>query len=307
MNPDYLIALLASTAGAATPLVFAAIGELVAERAGVLNLGIEGMMLAGAVTGFAVTLSTGSAALGLGAALGAGVLLALVFGVLVLTLQANQVATGLALTLFGVGLSAFAGRSLAGQTVRPLGPLPFPELAGVPGIGALLVRLDVLVLASFVLVALVGWVLAKTRLGLVIRAVGEAPDSAHAIGIGVARVRYGAVLFGGALAGLAGAYLSLVATPMWVEGMTAGRGWIALAMVVFATWKARGVLAGAYLFGGVTVLQFHGQALGITVPSQFLSMLPYLATIVVLVIICRNPRTLLLNRPMSLGQNYRPD
>jgi simple sugar transport system permease protein len=307
MNGEYLIALLASTAGAATPLIFAAMGELVTERAGVLNLGIEGMMLTGAVTGFAVTLGTGSAGLGLLAALAAGMLLSLVFGFLVLTLQTNQVATGLALTLFGVGLSAFLGRDLAGQTVQPLGSLPLPQLAAIPVVGPLLLRFDALVYVSLALVAVLSWVLARTRLGLVIRSVGESPTSAHAIGIPVTRVRYGAVMFGGALAGLAGAYLSLALTPMWVEGMTAGRGWIALAMVVFATWKPRGVLGGAYLFGGVTVLQFHGQGLGLDVPSQFLSMLPYVATIVVLVIICRNPRTLLLNRPMSLGQNFKAD
>ena len=293
MNGTYLWAILASTLLAATPLIFAALGELVAERAGVLNLGIEGMMLTGAVSGFAVTLATGQPALGLLAALGAGMAMALLFGFLVLTLQANQVATGLALTLFGIGVSAFAGRDLAGRTVAPLAPIA----AG----------LDPLVFAAPLLAGLIAWVLAHTRLGLVLRAVGEAPHSAHAIGIHVVGVRYGALLFGGALAGIAGAYLPLVLTPMWVEGMTAGRGWIALAMVVFATWKPRGVLAGAYLFGGVTVLQFHGQGLGLDIPSEFLSMLPYLATIVVLVIICRNPRTLLLNRPAALGRNFKAD
>jgi simple sugar transport system permease protein len=292
MTSDLLIAFLASTAGAATPLVVASMGELVTERSGVLNLGLEGMMLVGAVVGFGATLTTGSMTVGLLAAMAAGMLMALVFGFLVLTLQTNQVATGLALTLFGIGVSAFIGRSYVGQTVERM-----PILWGFDGMEYF----------SIALVLLVGWMLARTRLGLIIRAVGESPHSAHAIGFPVIGLRYGTVLFGGAMAGLGGAYLSLALTPMWVEGMTAGRGWIALAQVVFATWKPRGVLVGAYLFGGVTVLQFHGQGMGLAIPSEFLSMLPYIATIVVLVLICRNPQTILLNKPMSLGQNFKPD
>jgi general nucleoside transport system permease protein len=307
MTTELLIAFLASTAGAATPLVVASMGELVTERSGVLNLGLEGMMLVGAVTGFGVTLATGSMALGLLAAMAAGMLMALIFGFLVLTLQTNQVATGLALTLFGIGVSAFLGRGFVGQTVERMPNLDFPLLSDLPFIGPLLFRFDTMVYASVALVVAIGWVLARTRLGLVIRAVGESPHSAHAIGFNVIALRYGTVLFGGAMAGLGGAYLSLALTPMWVEGMTAGRGWIALAQVVFATWKPRGVLVGAYLFGGVTVLQFHGQGMGLAIPSEFLSMLPYVATIVVLVIICRNPQTILLNKPMSLGQNFKPD
>lgn len=307
MNTALLIAFLASTAGAATPLVMASMGELVAERSGVMNLGIEGMMLVGAVIGFMVTLGAGSIGLGLLAAMLAGMGMALVFGFLVLTLQTNQVATGLALTLFGVGLSAFLGRGLAGQTVAPMAHLSFPLLSELPFIGPLLFRFDAMVYGSVLLVLAVSWLLAKSRIGLVIRAAGESPHSAHAIGMHVVGLRYGTVLFGGAMAGLGGAYLSLALTPMWVEGMTAGRGWIALAQVVFATWKPRGVMLGAYLFGGVTVLQFHGQGLGLEVPSEFLAMLPYLATIVVLVIICRNPQTILLNKPMSLGQNFKTD
>ncbi|QGZ40317.1 simple sugar transport system permease protein [Pseudoduganella flava] len=307
MNTDYVIAFLASTAGAATPLVLASSGELVAERSGVLNLGLEGIMLVGAVAGFTAALHTGSLGIGMLAALLAGAAMALVFAFLVLTLQTNQVATGLALTLFGIGLSAFIGRDLVGQTIAPLPALSFPILSDLPFVGPLLFRFDAVVYGSLLLVALVAWVLGRTRLGLQIRAVGEAPHSAHAIGMSVTGLRYGTVLFGGAMSGLAGAYLSLALTPMWVEGMTAGRGWIALAQVVFATWKPRGLLLGAYLFGGVTVLQFHGQGLGIAVPSQFLSMLPYLATIVVLVIICRDPKTILLNKPMSLGRNFRAD
>jgi general nucleoside transport system permease protein len=307
MNPDYLIAFLASTAGAATPLIMASMGELVTERSGVLNLGLEGMMLVGAVAGFSVALGSGSLTLGLLAAIAAGMALALVFAFLVLTLQTSQVATGLALTLFGIGLSAFVGRGLVGQTVSPLPHLSLPVLSDLPFVGPLLFRFDAMVYASVLLVVAIGWLLARTRLGLIIRAVGESPHSAHAIGFPVIGLRYGTVLFGGAMAGLGGAYLSLALTPMWVEGMTAGRGWIALAQVVFATWKPRGVMVGAYLFGGVTMLQFHGQGLGLAVPSEFLSMLPYLATIVVLVIICRNPQTILLNKPMSLGQNFKAD
>lgn len=307
MNPELLIAFLASTAGAATPLVLASMGELVTERSGVLNLGIEGMMLVGAVVGFSVTLGTGLAGFGLLAAMLAGMAMALIFAFLVLTLQTNQVATGLALTLFGIGLSAFIGRGLVGQTVEPLPHLSFPLLSELPFVGPLLFRFDIIVYASLALVAAIGWMLARTRLGLMIRAVGESPESAHAIGFHVIGLRYGTIAFGGAMAGLGGAYLSMALTPMWVEGMTAGRGWIALAQVVFATWKPRGVLLGAYLFGGVTVLQFHGQGFGLAVPSEFLSMLPYLATIAVLVFICRNPQTILLNKPMSLGQNFRAD
>lgn len=292
MTTDLLIAFVASTAGAATPLVVASMGELVTERSGVLNLGLEGMMLIGAVVGFGVTLSSGSMIVGLLAAAAAGMLMALIFGFLVLTLQTNQVATGLALTLFGIGASAFIGQGFVGQTVERM-----PQFLGFDG----------MVYGSLLVVVVIGWMLKYTRLGLIIRAVGESPHSAHAIGFPVIGLRYATVLFGGAMAGLGGAYMSLALTPMWVEGMTAGRGWIALAQVVFATWKPRGVLVGAYLFGGVTVLQFHGQGLGLAIPAEFLAMLPYLATIVVLVMICRNPQTILLNKPMSLGQNFKPD
>jgi ABC-type uncharacterized transport system permease subunit len=307
MNPDYAVAFLASTAGAATPLVFASTGELVAERSGVINLGLEGMMAVGAVAGFSTALHTGSIGLALLASLAAGMAMALVFAFLVLTLQTNQIATGLALTLFGLGLSAFLGRDLVGKTVAPLAHLRFPVLSDMPFVGPLLFQFDALVYLSLAVVGVVGLLLRRSHTGLMIRAVGESPHSAHAIGMPVVGLRYAAVLFGGALTGLSGAYLSLVLTPMWAEGMTAGRGWIALAQVVFATWKPRGLLLGAYLFGGVTVLQFHGQGLGLAVPSEFLSMLPYVATIVVLVIICRNPQTILLNKPLSLGQNFKAD
>jgi simple sugar transport system permease protein len=300
------IAITASAVTAATPLVYAALGELVTERAGVLNLGVEGMMLVGAIAGFAVDVSSGSLVLGYLAAAGAGALIALLFGVLTLTLQTNQVATGLALTLFGVGLSAFVGRGFVGIPIARVPPVHIPLLTDLPIIGPLLFHYDLLVYLSFLLCLLIAWALQSTRMGLRLRAVGEAPAVAHALGEPVTRIRYLAVLFGGASSGIAGAYLSTALTPMWAEGMSAGRGWIALALVVFGTWKPWRVMAGAYLFGTVTVLQLYAQGLGVHVPSEFLSMLPYVATIVVLVVICRDPQTILLNQPVSLGRSFHP-
>ncbi len=298
------IAIAASTVAAATPLVYAALGELVAERAGVLNLGVEGMMLVGAVTGFVVGVSSGSLWLAYLAAAAAGALLALLFAVLTLSLQTNQVATGLALTLFGVGASAFAGRSFVGLAIPRLAPVHLPLLTDLPLVGPLLFHYDLLVYGSIVLCGVLAWLLKRTRVGLRLRAVGEAPAIAHALGEPVTLIRYLAVLFGGAMSGIAGAYLSTALTPMWVEGMSAGRGWIALALVVFGTWKPWRAFGGAYLFGAVTVLQLYAQAFGVHVPSEFLSMLPYAATIVVLVFICRNPKTIVLNQPASLGKTF---
>jgi simple sugar transport system permease protein len=291
MDAQHLIAIFVSTVIAATPLIYAALGELVVERSGVLNLGVEGMMLVGAMTGFAVSHVSGSLVLGFVAAMCASTLLSLLFAFLTLTLQANQVATGLALTLFGIGLSAFAGRNFAG--------LP------IDGVEPVLFRFDWLVYGSIALYFGVEYFLRRTRAGLRLRAIGESPTAAHALGQPVIQIRYLAVMFGGAMSGIAGAYLSTALTPMWVEGMSSGRGWIALALVVFATWKPIRVLLGAYLFGGVTVMQLH--AFGLDVPSEILSMLPYLATIVVLVLICRDPKTILLNQPASLGRSFRPD
>jgi ABC-type uncharacterized transport system permease subunit len=306
MNVGTWVAIAASAVGAATPLVYAALGELVTERSGVLNLGVEGMMLVGAMSGFAVGVSTGSLWLAFLAAALAGALIALLFGLLTLSLQTNQVATGMALTLFGVGLSAFAGRSFVGLPIGRVPPLHIPLLSDLPIVGPLLFRYDPLVYLSIALCALIAWLLKRTRVGLRLRAVGEAPAVAHSLGEPVMRIRYLAVLFGGAMSGIAGAYLSTALTPMWVEGMSAGRGWIALALVVFGTWKPWRVLGGAYLFGTVTVLQLYAQGLGVHVPSEFLSMLPYVATVVVLVVICRNPRTILLNQPASLGRSFHP-
>lgn len=307
MNSEFLIPLFTSPVIAATPLIFAALGELVTEKAGVLNLGVEGMMLAGAVTGFAIGLQSGSLTLGLLAAAIAGALMALLFGFLTLSLQTNQVATGLALTLFGVGLSAFVGRPFVGTPITGLRPLQIPLLSDLPVIGPLLFRFDIMVYLSILAFIAVQWFLTRSRAGLRLRAAGESPSVAHAIGQPVLRIRYLAVMFGGAMSGLAGAYLSLALTPMWVEGMSSGRGWIALALVVFATWKPARVLLGAYLFGGVTVLQLYAQGFGTKLPSEFLSMLPYAATIIVLVIICRDPKTILLNQPASLGKSFHPD
>jgi len=275
---EQLATLVALTLAAGTPLVLAAVGELLTERSGVLNLGVEGMMLVGAVVAFIVAATTNAPWLGVGAGMVAAAALALVFAVLTLTLMANQVAAGLALSLFGVGLSAFVGLNYVSVVVEGIKPLAIPGVSDLPFFGKLLFGHSPFVYLSLVLVALVQGFLFRTRAGLIVRAVGESPDSAHAIGYPVIAIRYAAVLFGGACAGLAGAYLAVAYTPLWTEGMTAGRGWIALALVVFATWKPWRVLAGAYLFGAVTLAQFQAQALGIAVPSQLLAMLPYLAT-----------------------------
>jgi len=303
---DHIAELLVLTLAAGTPLVFAALGELVTEKSGVLNLGVEGMMLVGAVAAFAVAATTRNPWLGVAAGVLAGAALSLVFAVITLSLMANQVASGLALSLFGVGLSAFVGLPYVSIVIDGLKPLSISGLSDLPLVGKLLFGHNPLVYLSFLLFVAIQWFLYRTRPGLVVRAVGESPQSAHAIGYPVVRIRYLAVLFGGACSGLGGAYLAVAYTPLWVEGMTAGRGWIALALVVFATWKPWRVLAGAYLFGGVTLAQFQAQALGVEMPSQVLSMLPYLATIVVLALISRDAITIRLNAPASLGKPFHP-
>ena len=304
---DHLAQLIVLTLAAGTPLVYAALGELVTEKSGVLNLGVEGMMLAGAVTSFIVAATTKSPWLGVAAGTCAGAALSLIFGVLTLSLMANQVASGLALSLFGIGLSAFLGLGYVSVVIDPIQPLAIPGLSTLPVVGKLLFAHNPLVYLSLVLFAAIQWFLYRTRAGLIVRAVGESPQAAHAIGYSIARIRYLAVMFGGACAGLGGAYLAVAYTPLWVEGMTAGRGWIALALVVFATWKPWRVLAGAYLFGGVTLAQFQAQGLGVDIPSQYLSMLPYVATIIVLAIISRDVAMIRLNAPASLGTPYHPD
>ncbi|SNB60026.1 MULTISPECIES: ABC transporter permease [unclassified Agrobacterium] len=304
---DMLQAILLTVITAATPLVIATSGELVTERSGVLNLGVEGMMIMGAVCAFATAHMTGSPYLGILAGIASGALFSLLFGFLTLTLVTNQVATGLALTILGLGVSGMLGESFVGLPGVKLQPIVFPVLSEIPFIGPLLFRQDLIFYMSVALVFGTGWFLFKSRAGLKIRAIGDSHASAHALGINVIRTRYLAVMFGGACAGLAGAQLSLVYTPQWVENMSAGRGWIALALVVFASWRPWRVLAGGYLFGAVSIGQLHAQAFGIGVPSQLLSALPYLATIVVLVIISHNRRTTLINTPASLGKSFVPD
>ncbi len=304
---DPIVATTVSVIAAATPLLLAANGELVAEKAGVLNLGVEGMMLVGAVSGFAVALTTGSATLGILAAALAGGVLALLFGILTLGLMANQVATGLALTIFGVGVSSLVGAGYVGTPVARLPRLELPGLGDLPVVGPLLFGHDALVYLSVAMVALTAWFLFRTRAGMILRACGENDEAAHALGYPVIAVRFGAVVFGGVMSGLAGAFLSLSYTPMWAEGMTAGRGWIALALVVFASWRPWRLLIGAYLFGGVTILQLHAQGLGLfAVPSQVLSMLPYLATILVLTLIATGTGRGRLDAPACLGKPFRP-
>jgi len=304
---DTLVPILAATIAAGTPLVFAALGELVTEKAGVLNLGVEGMMLIGAIAGFATAVTTGNLWLGTVAGMAAGAAMSAIFAVLTLNLMANQVASGLALTLFGLGLSAFVGKPFEGVSLLREGAPSLPLLGDLPVLGPILFRQHYLVYVSWAVFAAVSWFLFRSRAGLVLRSVGESPDSAHAIGYPVIRIRWLATLFGGALAGVGGAFLAVFYAPMWVEGMVAGRGWIALALVVFATWRPARVMVGAYLFGGVTIAQFFAQGGGIAIPAPFLSALPYLATIIVLVVISRNVATIRLNSPVSLGRSYRPD
>ena len=300
-------AILLTIATAATPLLLAAIGELVVERSGVLNLGVEGMMIVGAVGAFATAAATGSAALGVLGGAAAGVVLSALFALLAVVLATNQVATGLALTIFGLGVAGMAGEGFVGLPGVKLGTLDLPVLSDLPVVGRLLFGQDALFYLSIAITLGVVWFLFRTGAGLRLRSVGEAPASAHALGIHVIRVRVLAVLFGGACAGLAGAQLTLVYTPQWIENVTAGRGWIALALVVFASWRPLRVVAGAYLFGAVTIAQFHAQTLGIGLPSQFLAALPYLATVIVLVLIGRNRRFTLVNTPASLGRPFVPD
>ncbi len=297
---------LAATINAGTPLMLAAFGLLINEKAGVLNLGAEGMMLVAAIAGFAVTIGTGSATLGFVAGALAGMAAAGLFGWLVLWLGTNQYATGLALSIFGGGVSAFAGIPYTGLSL-PSVKMAIPFLSDIPFIGPVLFKHHPMVYIALLICAALAWFLTKSRAGLVLRATGESPESAHALGYNVRMIRLGAVAFGGACCGLAGAYLAIVYTPLWQEGMTAGKGWIALALTTFACWKPWRVVAGAYLFGGVTILQLNLQGLGIDVPSQIMAMLPYVATIVVLALISRNPNWIRLNIPASLGKNFNPN
>ena len=299
-------AIILAVLAASTPLLIAATGELVTERSGVLNLGVEGMMIVGAACGFAGAWLTGSIFIGALFGMVAGTLMSLVFALMALGLAVNQVATGLALTILGIGLSGLIGAGFVGERVTPAAQLSIPGLTDIPLIGRVLFGENGFVYFSIALIAGVWWLLYRTRAGLILRACGDNHVSAHALGYPVLRIRTFAVMFGGACAGLAGAYLPLAYTPFFVPGMTAGRGWIALALTTFATWRPLRVLLGAYLFGGVTMLQFQLQGQGVQIPSQFLTMLPYVATIVVLVLISRNPTWIRVNMPASIGKPFHP-
>ena len=303
---DTYALLFAATLSAGTVLAIAALGLLINEKAGIVNLGAEGMMLCAAIAGYATVVHTGSDVLGFLAGMGAGAVLALIFGALVIGLNTNQYATGLALSLFGAGFSAFVGTGYVQASLPERINYEVPYLADLPIFGVALFRQHPMVYLVIAFTLALIWFLERSRAGLVLRAVGESPQSAHALGYPVRRIRLAAVVCGGALCGLAGAYISVIYTPLWVEGMIAGKGWIALALTTFATWRPARILLGAYLFGGVTMLQFHLQATGLEVPSQFLSMLPYVATIVVLALISRNPQWIRVNMPASLGKPFYP-
>jgi simple sugar transport system permease protein len=303
---DSFALLLAATLNSGTVLALAALGLLINERSGIVNLGAEGMMLVAAVIGFATAVHTGNDWIAFGAGALAGAVLAALFGLLAIFLNTNQVATGLALSLFGVGFSAFIGQPFVQAKLSERPHFHLPVLGDIPFLGPALFRQHPMVYFAIALTIGLGWFLYRSRAGLVLRAVGESPESAHALGYPVRRIRMLAVIVGGALCGLAGAYISVVYTPLWVEGMIAGKGWIALALTTFATWRPARVLLGAYLFGGVTMLQFHLQGEGVEVPSQLLTALPYLATIVVLVLISRNATWIRVNMPASLGKPFFP-
>jgi len=303
---DQIALLIAATLNSGTVLAFGALGLLINERAGIVNLGAEGMMLVAAVAGFAVAVHTGNEWAAFGAGAVAGGVMAAAFGVLVIWLNTNQYATGLALSLFGAGFSAFVGIRYTQEKLGERASFHIPYLADVPFFGPAFFRQHPMVYLAIGLTIAIAWFLYRSRAGLVLRAVGESPESAHALGYPVRRIRLLAVIAGGALCGVSGAYISVVYTHLWVEGMIAGKGWIALALTTFATWRPARVLLGAYLFGGVTMLQFQLQGEGVQVSSQFLTMLPYLATIVVLVLISRNASFIRVNMPASIGKPFFP-
>ena len=303
---DSIALLVAATLNSGTVLAFAALGLLINERAGIVNLGAEGMMLVAAIAGFATAVHTGNDWLAFGAGALAGAALAAAFGVLVIWLNTNQYATGLALSLFGAGFSAFVGIRYTQEKLGEHNLFQVPFLADLPFLGPAFFRHHPMIYIAMALTAAIAWFLYRSRAGLVLRAIGESPESAHALGYPVRRIRLAAVVVGGALCGVAGAYISVVYTHLWVEGMTAGKGWIALALTTFATWRPARVLLGAYLFGGVTMLQLQLQSQGVQLPTQFLTMLPYLATIVVLVLISRNAAFIRVNMPASIGKPFFP-
>jgi len=298
--------LVAATLASGTPIALAGLGLLLNEKSGVLNLGAEGVMLVAAIAGFAVAFHTGNDWVAFGAGALAGMAMAAAFGWLVIWLGTNQYATGLALSLIGGGLSAFVGVGYVGKKLSERTSFDIPVLADVPFIGPALFRQHPMTYLTILAMLAVAWFLYRSRAGLVLRAIGESPESAHSLGYRVRLIRLAAVMAGGALCGVAGAFLSVVYAPLWVEGLVAGRGWIALALTTFATWRPARVLLGAYLFGGVTMLQFFLQGEGVEIASQLLSMLPYLATIIVLALISRNPAWIRINMPASLGRPFHP-
>lgn len=303
---DALASLIAITLNAGTPLLLAATGIVINERSGVVNLGTEGMMLVGAAVAFTATLATGQYWIGFISGAFAGALMASLFAALAVGLMTNQFATGLALALFGAGVATFIGIGVQGETLPARATDGLPILRDLEWVGPALFAHHWMVYASLALAGAAAWFLFATRGGLVLRAVGESPESAHALGYPVRQIRWAALAFGGSCAGLAGAYLSTIYTPLWSEGVVAGRGWIALALVTFATWRPGRVVLGAYLFGGVTMMQFYLQGAGVDIPAQWLAMTPYLATIVVLVLISRDSRWIRLNMPAALGRSFDP-
>ena len=304
---DLYVAIFQGIIIASTPLVLAAIGELIVEKSGVLNLGVEGMMIIGAVASFIVTHETGSHLMGILAAIIASGLIAVIFGILTQYLLSNQVATGLALTLFGLGLASLIGQSYSGISLKAFPILEVSILSDIPIIGGMLFSFDYLVYLSVLIVFATYLFLKKTKAGLILIATGDNHDSAHSLGYSVKKIRLLSIIFGGACAGLGGAYLSLVQTPMWVENMTAGRGWIALAIVVFAVWRPLWIFVGAYIFGGITIIQLHIQAIGVNIIAQYMSMLPYIVTILVLVFISMNKNRLAVNAPNCLNKIFKSD
>lgn len=304
---DLYVAIFQGIIIASTPLVLAAIGELIVEKSGVLNLGVEGMMIIGAVASFIVTHETGSHLMGILAAIIASGLIAVIFGILTQYLLSNQVATGLALTLFGLGLASLIGQSYSGISLKAFPKLEVTILSDLPIVGGLLFSFDYLVYLSVLIVFATYLFLKKTKAGLVLIATGDNHDSAHSLGYSVKKIRLLSIVYGGACAGLGGAYLSLVQTPMWVENMTAGRGWIALAIVVFAVWRPLWIFVGAYIFGGITIIQLHIQAIGVNIVAQYMSMLPYIVTILVLVFISMNKNRLAVNAPNCLNKIFKSD
>ncbi|MBN9602049.1 MAG: ABC transporter permease [Afipia felis] len=303
---EALIFVLAGAFATATPLLLAALGELISEKSGVLNLSVEGMMAVGAATGFILVVSTGSHSFAMLGGAVAGMLLSCLFALLVLRLLANQIATGLAIGLLGLGVSALLGQYNEGATTSTIAKLDIPILSKIPLLGPILFHQDIVVYLTFGFAAVVSWFMYRTKAGLMLRVVGENPQAAHSLGLHPTAIRFAAILFGGAMAGLAGAYASTVLTPLWSQGMIAGRGWIAIALVVFGSWRPARVTAGAYFFGAVQLLDLAVQSVGITIPSQVMTCVPYVSTIVILAIVSRDTIRIRLNAPMSLGETYQP-